>query len=93
MLSVGRFPLNLSLLGSDRFPDERAYLASMGIIPDAIDKYQVMSYPFFGYRAYVGTIRSYYAANLDLTSTLPKFNFYHESRPVYTRSRFLFEKG
>jgi glucose-1-phosphate adenylyltransferase len=109
-------PLESKLAGgfrSDRFPDDRAYLASMGIyvfskellieiltttgandfgqniIPDAIDKYQVMSYPFFGYWADIGTIRSYYAANLDLTSTLPKFNFYDESRPVYTRSRFL----
>ncbi len=59
------------------------------IIPDAIDKYQVMSYPFFDYWADIGTIRSFYEVNLDLTATLPKFNFYHESRPIYTRARFL----
>jgi glucose-1-phosphate adenylyltransferase len=59
------------------------------IIPDAIDNYQVMSYPFFDYWADIGTIRSFYEANLDLTATLPKFNFYHESGPIYTRARFL----
>ena len=59
------------------------------IIPDAIDKYQVMSYPFFDYWADIGTIRSFYAANLSLTVTLPKFNFYHESHPIYTRTRSL----
>jgi glucose-1-phosphate adenylyltransferase len=59
------------------------------IIPAAIGNYRVMSYPFFGYWADIGTIRSFYEANLDLTTTLPKFNFYQESQPIYTRARFL----
>ncbi len=59
------------------------------IIPDSIGKYHAMSYPFLHYWADVGTIRSFYEANLDLTATLPKFNFYDESRPIYTRARFL----
>ena len=67
----------------------RANDFGQNIIPDAIDTYQVMSYPFFDYWADIGTIRSFYEANLDLTATLPKFNFYHESGPIYTRARFL----
>lgn len=59
------------------------------IIPDAISQYRVMSYPFSGYWADIGTIRSFYEANLDLTETLPQFNFYQESHPIYTQARFL----
>jgi glucose-1-phosphate adenylyltransferase len=59
------------------------------IIPDSINHRRVMSYPFFDYWTDIGTIRSFYEANLDLTATLPKFNFYNASRPIYTRARLL----
>jgi glucose-1-phosphate adenylyltransferase len=59
------------------------------IIPESIQKYRVMSYPFFGYWTDIGTIRSFYEANLDLTATLPKFNFYNSRSPIYTRARLL----
>lgn len=59
------------------------------IIPQALSQYRVMSYPFFGYWTDIGTIRSFYEANLDLTSTLPKFNFYNSDSPIYTRARLL----
>ena len=59
------------------------------IIPESIHKYRVMSYPFFGYWTDIGTVRSFYEANLDLTSTLPKFNFYSSRNPIYTRARLL----
>jgi len=59
------------------------------IIPDSINQYRVMSYPFFDYWTDIGTIRSFYEANLDLTANLPKFNFYNASSPIYTRARLL----
>jgi glucose-1-phosphate adenylyltransferase len=59
------------------------------IIPDSIGKYKVMSYPFFDYWTDIGTIRSFYDANLDLTATIPKFNFYNTKSPIYTRARRL----
>ncbi len=59
------------------------------IIPMALDQYRVMSYPFFGYWTDIGTIRSFYEANLDLTATLPKFNFYNSRSPIYSRARLL----
>jgi glucose-1-phosphate adenylyltransferase len=59
------------------------------IIPESLKKYRVMSYAFFGYWTDIGTIRSFYEANLDLTATLPKFNFYNSRSPIYTRARLL----
>ncbi len=59
------------------------------IIPAAINQHRVMSYPSFGYWTDIGTIRSFYEANLDLTATLPKFNFYNSRSPIYSRARLL----
>lgn len=59
------------------------------IIPSAIGKHKVLSYPFFDYWTDIGTIRSMFEANLDLTSTIPKFNFYSEKSPIFTRARRL----
>jgi glucose-1-phosphate adenylyltransferase len=59
------------------------------IIPSAIDKLNVQAHLFQGYWEDIGTIRAFYNANLDLASTLPKFNFFDTESPIYTRSRFL----
>jgi len=59
------------------------------VIPKSIGLYRVMSYPFFSYWTDIGTIHSFYEANLDLTATLPKFNFYNSNSPIYTRARLL----
>lgn len=59
------------------------------IIPAAIDRYGVYGYPFDGYWEDIGTIRSFYEANLALASPNPAFDFYDEQRPIYTRPRFL----
>jgi len=42
-----------------------------------------------GYWEDVGTIRSYFQANLALTEPIPPFDFYGEDSPVYTHPRFL----
>ena len=59
------------------------------IIPAAIEKYNVQAHVFDGYWEDIGTIRSFYDANLDLASPLPKFNFFDTTAPIYTRSRYL----
>lgn len=59
------------------------------IIPRAIENYKVVSYPFKGYWSDIGTIGSFYEANLDLTTTKPKFNLYDEHMPLYTNARML----
>ncbi len=59
------------------------------IIPMAIKKRKVNSYVYNGYWEDIGTIRSFYDANLDLTRINPKFNFYDEDMPIYTHPRNL----
>ncbi len=59
------------------------------LIPQAIRDHRVYGFPFDGYWRDIGTIRSFYEANLDLTEPLPKFNFYDEDRPIFTHARFL----
>jgi glucose-1-phosphate adenylyltransferase len=59
------------------------------IIPGAIDLHKVHAYVFQGYWEDVGTIRSYFEANLDLVAELPRFNFFDMAAPVFTRPRFL----
>jgi len=60
------------------------------IIPKAIDEgVKVSSFAFDGYWTDIGTIKSFFEANLELTDTLPRFNLYDNERQVYTRARLL----
>ena len=42
-----------------------------------------------GYWEDIGTIRSFYEANLDLCEPLPRFNFYDATSPIFTHARYL----
>ncbi len=60
------------------------------VIPYAINNgYNVFGYEFDGFWADIGTIRSFYEANLMLTRPDSPFNFYEPERPIYSRSRYL----
>lgn len=59
------------------------------LIPAAIHRCNVQAHVFDDYWEDIGTIRSFYDANLDLASPLPKFNFFNTEAPIYTRSRHL----
>jgi len=59
------------------------------IIPGAIETHRVFSSIFQGYWEDIGTIRSFFEANLDLAVELPRFNFFDMSSPIFTRPRFL----
>jgi glucose-1-phosphate adenylyltransferase len=60
------------------------------IIPEAIKtEYKVASYLFDGYWTDIGTIGSFFDANLELTNPLPKFNLYDSINMIYTRARML----
>lgn len=59
------------------------------IIPAAIHSRHVHAYPFDGYWEDIGTIRSFYEANLELTLPQPRFNFFDEETPIYTHPRHL----
>jgi glucose-1-phosphate adenylyltransferase len=59
------------------------------VIPAALDRYRVRPWIFRGYWADVGTIASFYDANMMLTRRGAPFSFYDPTRPIYTRPRFL----
>ncbi len=59
------------------------------IIPHAIQSRRVFAYVFQGYWEDIGTIRSFFEANLDLVSELPRFNFFDMSAPIFSRPRYL----
>jgi glucose-1-phosphate adenylyltransferase len=59
------------------------------IIPQSINKLKVNAYVFDGYWEDIGTIKSFYEANLELTTLRPRFDIYDEQRPIYTHMRSL----
>jgi glucose-1-phosphate adenylyltransferase len=59
------------------------------VIPGLLDKTRVMAYIFQGYWEDIGTIRSFFDANLMLTDKVPTFNFFDTVSPIYTHARFL----
>ena len=60
------------------------------IIPFAIrENMSVYGYSFEGYWRDIGTIRTFYEANLELAEDKPSFNFFDQRNPIYTHARFL----
>jgi len=59
------------------------------VIPRSISKQRVYAYPFVGYWEDIGTMRSYYEANLALTNTHPAYDLYDQQMRLFTRARFL----
>ncbi|GMH18178.1 hypothetical protein Nepgr_020019 [Nepenthes gracilis] len=59
------------------------------IIPSALAEHNVQAYLFRDYWEDIGTLKSFYDANLALTKEFPKFEFYDPKTPFYTSPRFL----
>jgi glucose-1-phosphate adenylyltransferase len=59
------------------------------VIPDAVPRRRVQAHVHKGYWEDVGSIRSYYLANLALCESIPPFDFYDAAHPIYTNPRFL----
>jgi len=59
------------------------------VIPQAISNKKIAAYFFDGYWEDIGTIHSFFHAQLDLAMPLPKFNFYDEDKPIFSHPRFL----
>ena len=59
------------------------------IIPDLLGKVNLMGFVFEGYWEDIGTVRSFFEANLSLTDNVPPFNFFDKNNLVYTRARYL----
>ncbi len=90
LASMGIYIFNKETL--KRLFDENPDATDFGkeIIPKAIEEgLRVSSYEFGGYWTDIGTIKSFFDANLALTDTLPEFNLYDNNNYVYTRARLL----
>ncbi|WP_121245558.1 glucose-1-phosphate adenylyltransferase [Mucilaginibacter phyllosphaerae] len=87
LASMGIYLFNRKLLydlleGND-YPD-----FGKEIIPQSIEGHKVMSYQYEGYWTDIGTIPSFFEANLGLTDDIPKFNLFDKNH-IYTRARML----
>jgi glucose-1-phosphate adenylyltransferase len=71
-----------------KYPDQTDF--GKEVIPGASADHNIQAYLFNGYWEDIGTIESFYDANLALTKTpQPAFSFYDEKAPIYTRGRAL----
>ena len=59
------------------------------IIPQSIDSHKTLSYQYEGYWTDIGTVESFFEANLGLTDDIPKFDLYDRDKRIYTHARML----
>jgi glucose-1-phosphate adenylyltransferase len=71
------------LLDGNELPD-----FGKDIIPQSINTHKMISYQFEGYWTDIGTIPSFFEANLGLTDDIPQFNLFDKNY-IYTRARML----
>ena len=86
--SMGIYVFNrdllVGILKTQNFPD-----FGKNVIPYAIENYDVFGWNFDYYWEDIGTIRSFYETNLQLTTDNPPFNFYDVRHPIYTNTTVL----
>ena len=86
--SMGIYVFNKELL-IDILAESDAADFGKEIMPQAVGRRKVFAWLFEGYWEDIGTISSFYEANLALTEVTPQFNFYDVRRPVFTHRRNL----
>ncbi len=88
--SMGIYVFNRQALFDLLTGDPEKHDFGKQLIPDAIGKYRIQTYLFQGYWEDIGTIRSFFEANIALTKfPAPDFSFFDITAPVFTRQRFL----
>ena len=87
LASMGIYVFNRKLLYELLTGNDRTDFGKE-IIPDSIAHHRVASYQYEGYWTDIGTIPSFFEANLGLTDDIPKFNLF-DKQPIFTRARML----
>jgi glucose-1-phosphate adenylyltransferase len=61
------------------------------IIPNmlALGEHKMYGYAFDGFWEDIGTVRSFFNANLMLTDVVPEFDFFDAENPIYTHAKYL----
>lgn len=85
--SMGIYLFNRSILESCLAGQQADF--GKHIIPAAIEARRVQAHVFQGYWEDIGTIRSFFEANLALAEIEPPFSFYRPGAGIYSRPRFL----
>jgi glucose-1-phosphate adenylyltransferase len=88
LASMGIYVFSRDLL-VELMADESTKDFGREIIPQAIETRKVLSYQYEGYWTDIGTIESFFEANLKLTDDIPEFNLFDNVNPIYTRARML----
>ncbi|KAL9255940.1 Glucose-1-phosphate adenylyltransferase large subunit 1, chloroplastic-like protein [Drosera capensis] len=70
-----------------RFPTANDFGSE--VIPASAQEFFIKAYLFNDYWEDIGTIRSFFEANLALTAHPPRFSFYDANKPMYTSKRNL----
>jgi glucose-1-phosphate adenylyltransferase len=70
-----------------RYPSANDFAAE--ILPASVNEFNVQAYLFRDYWEEIGTIKSFFDANLALTAQPPKFSFYDAAKPTFTSPRYL----
>ncbi len=89
LASMGIYMFERDVLREVLITDEAQKDFGKEIIPAAIASRRVVSYPFEGYWSDIGTVRSFYEANLALAQPTPDFDLYDEDAPIFTNTRML----
>ncbi len=90
LASMGIYIFNRKLLNDlfDTYPNDTDF--GKELIPKTISGgYKVASYSYRGYWTDIGTISSFFDANLSLADPIPEFNMFDENNMIYTRPRML----
>ncbi len=88
LVSMGIYVFNRRLL-SERLAEDAAQTDSLhdfghSILPRIVRRDRVFAYKFAGYWQDIGTVESYYKANLELTRQVPSFSL-DSQWPIFTR--------
>ena len=96
LVSMGIYVFNTNFLFEklveDANDDRSSHDFGKDIIPSLIDDYRVFAYPFQGvgetkYWRDVGTVDSFWQANMELVSVTPELNLYDRRWPIRTNIR------
>lgn len=90
MASMGIYIFSKNIIKKLFAEDKDAMDFGKEIIPAAINGgLSVASYQYDGYWEDIGSIRSFFEANIALTDNIPDFNLFDNKRLIYTRARML----
>ena len=87
LASMGIYLFNRETL--ERCLDNELVDFGKHIIPGSIGKLRVQSHVFQGYWEDIGTIGSFFEANLALTQIVPSYDFFNPEAPIFTHPRYL----